>query len=97
MRRALITNRIKTGKTIRVGRMRFTPQSKSLTLRPGRLKGFFIWSRPHAILLEDEQGVVRILAVPDLTRRLQFIAVGFGLASGVLALFLSRMISREEA
>lgn len=94
MRNALITNRTQTGKTIRIGGLKLTPQSKSLTIRLERLRGFFIWSRPYAIILEDEQGVTRTLAVSDLTRRLQFIAFSFGLASGVFALFLSRRLGR---
>lgn len=92
----IITNMTQTGRTLRVGDVRLTPQSKSLTFKPKRLNGFFIWSRPHAILLEDEQGVARTLAVPDLTRWMQFIAFSFGLAVGVFALFFSRRLSRGK-
>lgn len=96
MPNAIITNRTYTGKTIKAGEIRLTPLSKSLSVRPNRLKGFFIWSRPHAIHVEDEQGVARTLAIPDLTRWMQFIAFSFGLAVGVFALFLSRWLSRGK-
>jgi len=79
--RKLLQVQTATSPSVTVGDITVTPQVQAIIVRLPH--GYFIWSRPTSILVE-QHGLVKHLSIGDVTRVLQLGLLGFCLAISLL-------------
>ena len=78
------------GETVLAGRNKITPFSQAFKITLPRSMGGLIWNRPVSVLVEGDDGSEEVLPVVDVTRIVQLVMLGFGLAGGFLFWLVKR-------
>ena len=66
------------------------PIAKSTRIQPPGFWGVFIWNRPKAVAIENNEGCQKIIPIPDYTRRAQAIILGIGLIGSLILWLFSK-------
>jgi hypothetical protein len=80
------------GQTIAVGSYEFSPITRQIELRGGRVPFRLRWMSPTAIRLRHPGGQIEHIEIPDPTRRIQ-IGLLLGAVGMSIALLFRRLIS----
>lgn len=84
------------GKPVMAGNTKITPFSQSVRLMvPGKLIGL-IYNRPVSLLATSPDGQEQVIAIPDVTRRIQFTLLGIAFAWMMLLIALKFILNRRD-
>jgi hypothetical protein len=88
----LIESEVKQGEAIRHGNLELIPVNRVLKIQSAGKHVGFIWNRPKAVVVRDEDGQEQVLPVTDVTR----IAIWAMLAGGILGAILIGLLFRHQ-
>jgi hypothetical protein len=93
----LVNMETRAGEAVSIRDRKIVPFAQALRIQLPKIPVSFTWNRPASVLVINQDGREEVLAIPDVTRRFQFLILGIGVVGSIIIYITFKLIGKSRS